>query len=108
VTGSVDHTIKVWDLRRPDREVICLPGHEYAVRRVKCSPHRGNIIASASYDMSVRLWDMAAPVPMVELHDAHTEFVLGVDFNLYVEGQIATCAWDENVHILTPPSLLRR
>ncbi|RUS22255.1 WD40-repeat-containing domain protein [Endogone sp. FLAS-F59071] len=110
VTGSVDHTVKVWDLRHLDRELVCLRGHEYAVRKVKCSPHQGNIVASAGYDMSVRVWDVAAPgeMKMVELHDLHTEFVLGVDFNLYIEGQIATCAWDEMVHVFVPPALVPR
>lgn len=110
VTGSVDRTVKVWDMRQPARELTCLPGHEYAVRRVKCSPHRPTIIASAGYDMSVRFWDTAAPPGhnMVMVHDAHTEFVLGLDFNLYNEGQIATCAWDERVHVFLPPALLQR
>lgn len=110
VTGSVDKTIKVWDLRNPGREVICLPGHEYAVRRVRWSPHRPNILGSAAYDMSVRFWDTAAPPGqnLIHVHDAHTEFVLGLDFNLYVEGQVATCAWDERVNVFMPPPLLRR
>ena len=55
ITGSTDKSIKVWDLRRSDHELLCLRGHEYAVRRVKCSPHDGNIIASASYDMTMEI-----------------------------------------------------
>ncbi|CAG8649558.1 3471_t:CDS:2, partial [Scutellospora calospora] len=107
VTGSVDRTVKVWDLRFPDHELICLRGHQYAIRRVKCSPHDGNIVASASYDMTMRLWNTTLVDPLVEVHDAHTEFVLGVDFNLYIEGQIATCAWDEHVHIWNPGPLMK-
>jgi peroxin-7 len=106
ITGSTDKSIKVWDLRRSDHELLCLRGHEYAVRRVKCSPHNGNIIASASYDMTMRIWDISRQSnPLMEVYDGHTEFVLGLDFNLYIEGQIATCAWDENVHIFQPPAL---
>ena len=109
VTASVDKTIKVWDRRQPSRELVCLEGHEFAVRRVKWSPHKPNVLASAAYDMSVRFWDTKAPPGqnMMDVHDAHTEFVLGVDFNLYVEGQVATCAWDETVHVFMPQPLLR-
>ncbi|CAG8565841.1 15462_t:CDS:2 [Funneliformis caledonium] len=104
VTASSDKSVKVWDLRRPDRELLCLRGHEYAVRRVKCSPHNGNIIASVSYDMTMRIWDISRQTnPLVNVYDGHSEFVVGLDFNLYIEGQIATCAWDENVHIFQPP-----
>ncbi|KAG0025503.1 peroxisomal targeting signal 2 receptor [Podila clonocystis] len=105
VTGSVDHTIKVWDLRRPDRELNCLRGHEYAVRKVKCSPHSGSLVASTSYDMTMRIWDITTG-DMIEIHDAHTEFVLGVDFNLYRDREIATCAWDESVHVFQPRCLM--
>lgn len=107
VTGSADQSIKVWDLRQPRAPVSHLMGHQFAVRRVKCSPHQAGIIASASYDMTVRLWDVARPGgdPLVHVHDAHGEFVLGVDFNLYLPNHIATCAWDEHVHLLHVPSL---
>ena len=32
-----------------------LLGHEYAVRKVQWSPHRADVLASASYDMSCRM-----------------------------------------------------
>ncbi|KAI9098594.1 WD40-repeat-containing domain protein [Phlyctochytrium arcticum] len=104
VTGSVDHSIKVWDLRRGDREVSILTGHEYAVRRVKCSPHSGDIVCSASYDMTMRVWNWQTREP-VYVHPAHSEFVLGVDMNMFWEGVVATCAWDEEVHIVRVPGL---
>lgn len=104
VTGSVDHCLKVWDLRFPERELMVLRGHNYAVRRVKCSPHSGNILASASYDMTMRIWDTAlGDQPMVHVHDQHTEFVLGVDLSMFFEGQVATCAWDEHIDIVQVP-----
>ena len=31
-TGSVDKTVKVWDLRRPAQPVATMAGHAYAVR----------------------------------------------------------------------------
>lgn len=63
-TGSVDKSIKVWDCRNvklggdTNLGVPCevnLPGHEYAVRKVQWSPHRADILASASYDMTCRV-----------------------------------------------------
>lgn len=32
-TGSVDKSIKTWDVRMPQREMAVLQGHTYAVRR---------------------------------------------------------------------------
>jgi peroxin-7 len=107
VTGSVDQTLKVWDLRFPEREVQCLRGHRMAVRKVKCSPHHGNLVASVGYDMAMHLWNLDLPdAPLIDVHDAHTEFVTGLDWSLYQPGQIATCAWDEHVHVFTPPTLM--
>ncbi|KAI8907395.1 WD40-repeat-containing domain protein, partial [Gorgonomyces haynaldii] len=98
VTGSVDNTIKVWDLKFPGKPLNVLPGHEYAVRRLKCSPHAGNLIASVSYDMSLRLWNLDNPF-QPRIYNDHTEFVFGVDFSLFHPGQIATCSWDESVDV---------
>ncbi|KAI9293260.1 WD40 repeat-like protein [Neoconidiobolus thromboides FSU 785] len=105
VTGSADQSIKLWDIRNPRQPIAHLAGHQYAVRRVRCSPHHGNIVASSSYDMTVRLWDLdqLQGNPMVFVHDAHREFAMGIDFNLYIPSLLATCAWDEQVHLLKLP-----
>lgn len=72
-SAGVDKTVKIWDCRmvkipppgapaaqEPVQEVggVCeigLSGHEYAVRKVQWSPHRPDVLASASYDMSCRM-----------------------------------------------------
>jgi len=77
-----------------------LKGHGYAVRKLKCSPHDGKLVGSVSYDMTFRLWNLQLG-QQVFVHDAHTEFALGLDFNMFKPGQVATCAWDESVHILS-------
>ncbi|KAJ1930524.1 peroxisomal targeting signal 2 receptor [Tieghemiomyces parasiticus] len=107
-TGSADKSIKVWDARHTRHEVETLLGHQYAVRRVRFSPHHDAVLASASYDMTCRVWNIDAPMgqPQRELLDYHTEFVFGVDFNLYVPGQLATCAWDEQLAVVTVPGLV--
>lgn len=48
VSGSVDKTLKIWDLRSPETEMMTLRGHDYAVRRVKFSPHQEAVLASCS------------------------------------------------------------
>lgn len=103
VTGSVDRTIRVWDLRNPSVPVKILHGHEFAVRRVKCSPHAESLILSGSYDMSVRLWDESIEDGLVARFDHHTEFVVGLGFNLFREGMVATASWDESVSVFPLP-----
>lgn len=66
-SGSVDKSIKIWDCRNvklgsmdtTGLGAVCelnLQGHEYAVRKVQWSPHRADVLASASYDMSCRMY----------------------------------------------------
>lgn len=130
-TGSVDRTIRIHDLRmassalpatptptlQPSATVATLLGHEYAVRSVAWSPHSPNILASASYDMTARIWSMDAASlggaggmssfgaagmgggRLERVYDGHTEFVVGAAFSLYEEGVIASCSWDQEVHL---------
>ncbi|KAJ7576999.1 armadillo-type protein [Mycena floridula] len=63
-TGGVDKMVRIWDCRMiklgESNQVggtceIQLPGHEYAVRKVQWSPHRPDVISTASYDMTCRV-----------------------------------------------------
>lgn len=66
-SGGVDKNIRVWDCRmvklgpeaaQPGVGGICesqMVGHEWAVRKVQWSPHRPDLLASASYDMTCRV-----------------------------------------------------
>ena len=109
--GSVDRCVRLIDVRRgggsspspltapsPSQSpvVAALHGHAYAVRRVAFSPHQEAVLASASYDMTVRLWDAAAPgEPLVKVWDHHSEFAVGLDFSTLVRGRMASCGWDD-------------
>jgi peroxin-7 len=127
---GVDKLVKVWDCRMVklgDAATtvggICevsLPGHEYAVRKVQWSPHRPDVLATASYDMTCRMcvlinvclhftnyfvfrsWS-TSPIPgrghLLYIHDPHTEFVVGCAWSLYEEGVLATCGWDSRLNI---------
>lgn len=51
---------------------------------------------ACSYDMTVRLWDYAAPEhALVRVWDHHSEFAVGLDWSSLVEGLLASCGWDE-------------
>jgi len=63
-SAGVDKQAKVWDCRMikigdvGQVGGICetqLLGHEYAVRKVQWSPHRPDILATASYDITCRV-----------------------------------------------------
>ncbi|KAK3007217.1 hypothetical protein RJ639_017503 [Escallonia herrerae] len=97
-TASVDKSIKVWDVRNYRVPVAVMNGHSYAVRKVKFSPHRGSLIASCSYDMTVCLWDYMVEDALVGRYDHHTEFAVGVDMSVLVEGLLASTGWDELVN----------
>ena len=89
-----------------------LMGHEYAIRKVTWSPHLPDVLLSASYDMSCRVWSDGSALGngsggeavgiggggQLGRMDRHTEFVVGVDWCLFgAEGWCASCGWDERV-----------
>jgi len=110
-TGGVDGVVRTFDLRQSGNgPVAFLPGHEYAIRRISWSPHLSDVLLTASYDMTCRVWTDGSAVGVNDPNgasqggrelgrmDRHTEFALGVDWCLFgAEGWCATCAWDERV-----------
>eukprot|EP00899_Mesostigma_viride_P010714 jgi/Mesvir1/19644/Mv09927-RA.1 len=100
VTGSVDKSIRVWDIRNPRQPMHVLQGHSFAVRRLKCSPHRPTEVASCSYDMTACLWDFSVPEnALLARFTHHTEFAVGIDMSVLTEGLMATTGWDEMTYV---------
>ncbi|KAJ1818973.1 peroxisomal targeting signal 2 receptor [Coemansia sp. RSA 2598] len=102
VTSSTDRTIKIWDIRNPRANIAMFGPFEFPVRRVKFSPFSPNFVATAGYDMSASIWDIRNG-SVVFVHDAHTEFVFGIDWSFFHPGLIASCSWDEQIHVFNAP-----
>lgn len=122
-TAGVDRLIRTFDIRAPDQGPLAIiPGHDFAIRRISWSPHLSNVLLSASYDMTCRVWsdcstkelpvnpppksrtdDLVAPFDggkELKRMGQHTEFVMGVDWCLFGDGGwCATCGWDEKVFV---------
>ncbi|KAI3630843.1 hypothetical protein MIR68_012278 [Amoeboaphelidium protococcarum] len=112
-TGA-NHSVCIWDMRMLIQQrqaaaqdpfmmnmtqnslVRAMPGHQLPARRVKWSPHKRNVVASVGYDMTLRVWNTSMEVPCIYTEQSHSEFVFGVDFNLFKDGEIATCSWDQS------------
>jgi peroxin-7 len=105
-TAGVDRIIRTFDIRQPKGPMQLLQGHGYAVRKLAWSPHLSDLLLSASYDMTCRVWtdggDQGGGKPARELGSMgrHTEFVTGVDWCLFgSEGWAASCGWDEKLYV---------
>ena len=56
--GSLDNTVRVWDIRqRGDEELYVLQGHSDSITGVALSPD-GEKLVTNSMDQSVRIWDV--------------------------------------------------
>ncbi len=120
-TAGVDRVIRTFDIRNPAAgPASVLLGHEYAVRRLAWSPHASDVLASASYDMTVRVWSdgsTAGPLPQpntipvgtqLGVMNRHSEFATGVDWCLFgTGGWLASAGWDQRVLVWDAHTLLR-
>lgn len=128
-SAGTDKSIRVWDLRMitgidhpnsnspmPAYHTVGptplnqLLGHEFAVRKVLWSPHSGQELLSASYDMTCRVWNDQSNERARFLNTPnggctgvmgrHKEFAIGCDYSLWGEpGWAASTGWDEMVYI---------
>ncbi|KAG9236807.1 putative peroxisome biosynthesis protein (Peroxine-7) [Amylocarpus encephaloides] len=122
-TAGVDTIIRTFDIRHHKHGATAhLEGHKYAVRRIAWSPHAPDMLLSASYDMTCRVWSdrMATPNITPGSHapsqgaelgrmDVHTEFVTGVDWCLFGgQGWCASTAWDERLLVWDARSVMNQ
>ncbi len=73
-TGSLDHTVRLWDLQQPQPSAspVILPRHKGGVTALAISPD-GKLLASGDTDKTIRLWnlrDLQSPPVVIEGHSA--------------------------------------
>lgn len=66
VTGSEDHSVKIWNLRERKLEYT-ISAHTNVVSKVIFDKQNGNYLLSASFDDSIKLWSSPGWTPIKTL-----------------------------------------
>lgn len=77
-SGADDGKLLLWDLERRSHKTLL--GHTDEVHALAFQPAGGNLLASASFDKTVRLWELPAGCPIHQL-PLQSEGVRSVDFS---------------------------
>ncbi|MEW1912527.1 caspase family protein, partial [Kitasatospora sp. NPDC085895] len=79
VTGSRDHTVRIWDLRTGQPLGEPLTGHSDLVSAVACTDVDGTPVAvTGGRDGTVRIWDLRTGQPLGHPLTGHTDTVLAL------------------------------
>lgn len=98
-TAGSDGSINVWDLKGTgDIPMLSMKSHMLTARKVMFSPFFSSVFASIGYDMNVVIWDIKKSAPL-NTFKHHKEFLMGLDFSLFENKKIATCAWDRSLYV---------
>lgn len=110
VTGSVDRSVAVWDVRNMKTKLFSLRQHRDDVNQVKFSRQACNLIASGGSDRRVMIWDLSkvgqeqspekakdGPPELVFIHGGHTSKISDISWNLNERLMMASVAEDNIV-----------
>lgn len=113
VTGSDDCTVKVWDLRMASEgtqdELLCFNWHTEPITSIKFQPNEESVIAVASEDNRLTIWDMSVeneeedpevPNELMFLHQGQEEIKEISYHPVYFEMLISTSL--DSINIFKP------
>lgn len=90
-SGSDDRTVRIWDLRQRTCSYT-IPAHSSLVSEVKYSPGSSELLLSASYDASIKLW-RTRDWKLLATLKGHDGKVMSADF-APDETHIVSCGFD--------------
>ena len=97
--GESNGIIDIYDLRNDKNiPISTLMGHQLAIKELKFSPFKENILCSCGYDMNINLWDTRYSIPM-KSYKHHTEFVTGIDFSNFNQNILSSISFDKSIDI---------
>ncbi|THU81911.1 WD40 repeat-like protein [Dendrothele bispora CBS 962.96] len=97
VSGSWDHTVRVWNARTGVPEGDPLEGHSDGVTSVSFSPDGKRIVSGLS-DNTVRVWNSRTGAPEGDSFQGHSDWVTSVAFSPDGE-RIVSGSYDNTVRI---------
>ncbi|XP_076663774.1 notchless protein homolog 1 [Andrena cerasifolii] len=76
VSGSDDFTLYLWKPEKEKKSIARMTGHQQLINDVKFSPN-GRVIASASFDKSIKLWESSTGTYIASLR-GHVQAVYSI------------------------------
>ena len=96
VTGSRDASVKVWDVRCPERILCRFDGHTKGVTTCALS-ETGSLLASGSSDRTVKIWSLRDGI--LYTFSNHTDGVSSVNFNHPGRDLLVSSSHDGSVRV---------
>jgi len=109
-TGSMDKTVKLFDLRKLSCSLHTFSNHTDQVFQIEWSPMNETILASSGADRRLMVWDLArigetpedeedGPPELLFVHGGHTSKISDFSWNLNDDRVIASVAEDNILQI---------